>query len=85
MCVYTWSFYSHYTNMGNIDRLVESSNIKRSIEHVYTSLLPKGSYPFVYLSLEINPRNVDVNVHPTKREVKNKITVTAVIFNLASD
>ncbi|KAI9498783.1 DNA mismatch repair protein mlh1 [Zychaea mexicana] len=51
------------------NRLVESSNIKKSIENVYNSLLPKGSYPFVYLSLDINPRNVDVNVHPTKREV----------------
>ena len=50
-------------------RLVESSALKRSIEQIYTTYLPKGSYPFVYLSLEIAPTNVDVNVHPTKHEV----------------
>ncbi|KNZ81633.1 DNA mismatch repair protein Mlh1 [Termitomyces sp. J132] len=51
------------------DRLVESSRMRRAFEAVYNGILPKGSSPFVYLSLEIDPRLVDVNVHPTKREV----------------
>lgn len=50
-------------------RLVESTHFKKSLEALYTPFLPKNSHPFIYLSLEINPQNVDVNVHPTKREV----------------
>ncbi|CAH1756915.1 8270_t:CDS:10 [Entrophospora sp. SA101] len=52
------------------DRAVENSSLKKIIENVYTTLLPKNTHPFVYLSLKINPQNVDVNVHPTKREVR---------------
>ncbi|KAK4693728.1 DNA mismatch repair protein MLH1, partial [Lecanoromycetidae sp. Uapishka_2] len=50
-------------------RSVESSAIKKAVEQTYSAFLPKGGHPFVYLSLEIDPHRVDVNVHPTKREV----------------
>ncbi|OJD35544.1 dna mismatch repair protein [Diplodia corticola] len=50
-------------------RAVESSAIKKAVEQTYNTFLPKGGHPFVYLSLEIDPQRVDVNVHPTKREV----------------
>lgn len=50
-------------------RSVESSAIKKAIEQTYSAYLPKGSHPFIYLSLDIDPARVDVNIHPTKREV----------------
>lgn len=51
------------------NRQVESTNIKKAIEQTYSAFLPKGGHPWAYLSIEIDPRNVDVNIHPTKREV----------------
>lgn len=50
-------------------RSVDSSNIKKAVEQTYSAFLPKNGHPFVYLSLEIDPQRVDVNVHPTKKEV----------------
>nr|XP_006124074.1 DNA mismatch repair protein Mlh1 isoform X1 [Pelodiscus sinensis] len=50
-------------------RLVESTALRKAIETVYAAYLPKSTHPFLYLSLEIAPQNVDVNVHPTKHEV----------------
>ncbi|XP_031389745.1 DNA mismatch repair protein MLH1 isoform X2 [Punica granatum] len=51
------------------DRLVECSALKRAIEVVYAATLPKASKPFIYMTIMLPPEHVDVNVHPTKREV----------------
>lgn len=50
-------------------RAVESTVVKRAIEQTYSAFLPKGGHPFVYIDLGVEPQRVDVNVHPTKREV----------------
>ncbi len=51
------------------DRLVESAPIRRSIEGMYSDILPRGVKPFIYLSLQLPGIHIDVNIHPTKREV----------------
>ncbi|KAG9069386.1 DNA mismatch repair protein [Linnemannia hyalina] len=68
-------------------RSVESPAIRKAIEAVYTTYLPKNTHPWVYLSLEMDPRNVDVNVHPTKREVHfmNEEEVIATICEAIQD
>ncbi|KAJ3341345.1 DNA mismatch repair protein, partial [Kappamyces sp. JEL0680] len=51
------------------NRLVDCSDLKKSADAVYQKYLAKGSHSFMYLALAINPEHVDVNVHPTKKEV----------------
>lgn len=66
------------------NRSVESSNIRKAIEHMYSIFLPKGGHAFTYLSLEIDPQRVDVNVHPTKREV-NFLNEDEIIETICTD
>lgn len=65
-------------------RSVESTNLRKAVEQTYSNFLPKGTHPFVYLSLEIAPERVDVNVHPTKREV-NFLNEDEIIDIICSD
>ncbi|KAK6465845.1 histidine kinase-like ATPase [Scheffersomyces coipomensis] len=51
-------------------RLVSCDPLKRAVNAVFQFFLPKGNHPFMYLALEIDPKNLDVNIHPTKREVR---------------
>ncbi|PNW88590.1 hypothetical protein CHLRE_01g036050v5 [Chlamydomonas reinhardtii] len=50
-------------------RCVECAPLRRALEGVYAALLPKASKPWLFLDLRLPPRQVEVNMHPTKREV----------------
>lgn len=52
------------------NRLVSCEPLKRAIQSVVNIFLPKHAMPFTYLSIELDPQNLDVNIHPTKREVR---------------
>jgi DNA mismatch repair protein MutL len=51
-------------------RFIFSKMINHAVFQAYEHLLEKGSYPFFLLFLTVDPSKVDVNVHPTKMEVK---------------
>jgi len=52
------------------ERLVDCQPIKKAIASVYSLYLPKNTNYFVYINLMIHPKNLDVNIHPTKHEVR---------------
>lgn len=51
-------------------RAIESPLITTAIREGYHTALMKGQYPVTFLFLEVAPGEVDVNVHPAKREVR---------------
>lgn len=51
-------------------RYVSSAAITNAIKEGYGTLLPKDRFPVAFLSLEIDPAMVDVNVHPAKKIVR---------------
>lgn len=51
-------------------RHVRCAVLQKAVEAAYESLLPHGRYPLCALFLRLPPEDVDVNVHPTKREVR---------------
>lgn len=51
-------------------RMVKSKLIENAVIDGYYTKLMKGRYPFAIIFLEIDPQEVDVNVHPSKKIVK---------------
>jgi DNA mismatch repair protein MutL len=51
-------------------RPVDSRTLSYGLIESYHEVLPKGRYPAAFVFLEIDPAAVDVNVHPSKREVR---------------
>jgi DNA mismatch repair protein MutL len=51
-------------------RPVRSLTVSHAVGEGYGSFLPRGCHPRFVLFLDVDPERVDVNVHPTKREVR---------------
>lgn len=51
-------------------RVVASATLGAAVRQGYGNLLPPDRYPLALILLELDPASVDVNVHPTKREVR---------------
>lgn len=51
-------------------RYVKSAIIEKAVIDSYYTKLMKGRYPFAIIFLEIDPKEIDVNVHPSKKIVK---------------
>ena len=51
-------------------RWIQDRSLAHAVAQAYHTLLPVGRHPIAVIMLEIDPAEVDVNVHPTKREIK---------------
>ncbi|MCQ2738915.1 MAG: DNA mismatch repair endonuclease MutL [bacterium] len=60
----------YYTYVNS--RLVKCPVFQKAVDSVYRNLIGNSRYPFVILNIQIPPTDVDVNVHPTKKEVRYK-------------
>ena len=52
------------------DRFIRSSYLNHAVASAYDELLSAKTFPFYVLFLDIDPQRIDVNVHPTKQEIK---------------
>ena len=52
------------------NRFIKDSYLHHAVVTAYDNLLPKDTHPFYVIMLEIDPARIDVNVHPTKQEIK---------------
>ena len=53
-------------------RPVESRTLGFAFTEAFHTHIPKGRYPMVFLQIEIDPSMIDVNIHPSKKEIKFK-------------
>lgn len=52
------------------NRFIKSSYLHHAVMSAYERLVPEGTFPFYVLFLTLDPAHIDINVHPTKTEIK---------------
>jgi len=51
-------------------RFIRDPYLNHAVLNAFEGLLPSGSYPSYFINIEIDPSKIDVNIHPTKTEIK---------------
>ncbi|MDI3526813.1 MAG: mismatch repair protein MutL [Tenuifilum sp.] len=51
-------------------RFMKNPFLHKAIMNAYDRLLPSGAYPSYFIYFDIDPQSIDVNIHPTKTEIK---------------
>ncbi len=52
------------------NRFIKSAYLNHAVNTAFDNLLPKDSFPTYILYIDLDPAQVDINVHPTKQEIK---------------
>jgi DNA mismatch repair protein MutL len=52
------------------ERFIKSPYLNHAIQAAFEELLPKNQFPSYFLKMEIDPAKIDINIHPTKTEIK---------------
>ncbi len=50
-------------------RFIKHAYLHHAIENAYQELIPKDCFPGYFINIEIDPKEIDINIHPTKTEV----------------
>ena len=53
-------------------RYVRHAYLNHAVANAFTELIPSDAYPSYFLNIEIDPEDIDINIHPTKTEVNFK-------------
>jgi DNA mismatch repair protein MutL len=52
------------------NRFIRSNYLNHAVVSAFEGLMPENSFPFYVIFIDIDPKHIDVNVHPTKTEIK---------------
>jgi DNA mismatch repair protein MutL len=52
------------------NRFIRNGYLHHAVQNAYEQLLPRETHPSYFLFLEIDPKSIDINIHPTKTEIK---------------
>ena len=65
------------------ERFIKHSYMHHAVISAFDGTLPEGSHPFYVLFIEIDPSHIDINIHPTKTEIKfdDEKSVYAIIMS----